>query len=302
LIYMDIQELKIFLKVAQLKNFTQASKELGYSQSNVSARIQQLEQEIGGPLFNRLGRSVSLTQYGEALIPYARKMIELNTEIENLLKSEESLVGTVKIGMCESLFAKIREKAFLNFHTRFPKVKLEFVVDATANLRTHIEKGILDLACIIDDPLDDVNWQRLYAKEIKTVLVAGASHPLSKLQEHRQLKPTDLSGYNFVLMEEDAPYIVHFNHIMAINHICLEHFIKLQNADSACRMSESGSFVSLLPYYTVSDSVEKGKINILNLKEVYIPQEIQIILHKDKIITPQVKGLAEELQKLLEKI
>lgn len=299
---MDIQELKIFLKVAQLKNFTQASKELGYSQSNVSVRVQQLEQEIGGPLFNRIGRSVSLTQYGEALVPYARKMIELSSEMENLLKSEASLVGTVKIGMCESLFAKIREEAFLNFHRRFPRVKLEFVVDATANLRARIEKDSLDLACLIDDPLDDMSWQRLYAKETTAVIIAGSGHPLSKLQEQRPLEPADLSGCNCVFMEEDAPYMLQFNHIMAINHVRLEHFMKLQNADSACRMAESGSFVSLLPYYTVADSVASGTIKILDLPEVKIPQEIQIILHKDKIITPQVKGLAEELQKQLEKI
>ena len=65
----EIRNLNTFLKIASLRNFTRAAKELGYSQSNVSAQIRQLEQEIGGPLFNRTGRSISLTQYGEALLP-----------------------------------------------------------------------------------------------------------------------------------------------------------------------------------------------------------------------------------------
>lgn len=72
---MEIRNLNTFLKVAALRNFTQASRELGYSQSNVSTQIQQLEREVGVPLFNRIGRSVSLTQYGEELLPYAQQIV-----------------------------------------------------------------------------------------------------------------------------------------------------------------------------------------------------------------------------------
>ena len=61
---MEIRNLNTFLQVASIKNFTQAGRNLGYSQSNISAQIQQLEQEVGAPLFNRIGRQVTLTQYG----------------------------------------------------------------------------------------------------------------------------------------------------------------------------------------------------------------------------------------------
>ncbi len=72
---MELRNLNTFLKVASLQNFTQASRELGYSQSNVSAQIKQLEQEMGAPLFDRIGRNVYLTSYGEALVPYARQIV-----------------------------------------------------------------------------------------------------------------------------------------------------------------------------------------------------------------------------------
>lgn len=72
---MEIRNLQTFLQVAGLQNITQASKELGYSQSNVSTQIQQLEKEVGAPLFNRMGRGVTLTQYGEELLPFARSIV-----------------------------------------------------------------------------------------------------------------------------------------------------------------------------------------------------------------------------------
>ena len=94
---MEIRNLNAFLKVAALKNFTQAARDLGYAQSNISAQIAQLEQELGVPLFNRIGRQVSLTQFGEELLPYAQELCSTAIKIENLHKSEEFLAGTVRI-------------------------------------------------------------------------------------------------------------------------------------------------------------------------------------------------------------
>ena len=84
---MEIRNLNTFLQVVSIKNFTQAAKILGYSQSNVSAQIQQLEREVGAPLFNRIGRQVTLTQHGEELIPYAQKIVATALLMENFLKS-----------------------------------------------------------------------------------------------------------------------------------------------------------------------------------------------------------------------
>ena len=60
---MEIRNLLTFIEVANLQNFTQASKVLGYSQSNISAQIRQLEEELGVVLFERMARGVHLTQY-----------------------------------------------------------------------------------------------------------------------------------------------------------------------------------------------------------------------------------------------
>ena len=83
---MEIRNLKTFLRVAALRNFTAAAKELGYSQANVSAQIKQLEEEVGAPLFDRIGRGVAPTQYAEALLPHARAIINSAAQMENLFK------------------------------------------------------------------------------------------------------------------------------------------------------------------------------------------------------------------------
>ena len=128
---MEIRNLKTFLKVATLKNFTSAAKELGYSQANVSAQIKQLEQELDAPLFNRIGRKVTLTQYAEDLLPYALDIVSTAVEMENLLHTSESLGGTIRVGMVESLFHAIGEDLIRAYHKRFPRVSMDIVVDGT---------------------------------------------------------------------------------------------------------------------------------------------------------------------------
>jgi DNA-binding transcriptional LysR family regulator len=188
---MEIRNLKTFLKVADLKNFTRAGVELGYSQTNVSAQIRQLEQGLGAPLFNRIGRHVTLTQYGEELLPYARRIVTAATEMDSFLKSDDSLGGTVRLGMAESLFDLAGEETVRAYHRRFPRVKLELTVDATAALEDGIRHGTLDTACLIDDPLPAPEWVCRYSREVPIVL---AANPANALCTCREVLPEDLVG------------------------------------------------------------------------------------------------------------
>lgn len=296
---MEIRNLNTFLKVASLQNFTQASKELGYSQSNVSAHIQQLESEIGMPLFNRIGRNVSLTQYGEELLPYAHRIVSTALQIDGLFKSDKALRGTIRIGMVESLFNLLMENTIINYHQHFPQVKIELSVDATETLKNNLKHDLLDAACVIDAPLSKAEWYCWYSYGIPIVVIANPSHPLSS---QSKITLQDLSGQDFVLMEELAPYSVHFQQIMANHSIEFHPFLKLQSADMARSLVERGNFLSVLPLYSVQDSVKQGKICILNIPELTQVQSIQMILHTNKVLTPQIQGFMEELREVFQKV
>lgn len=296
---MEIRNLNTFLKVAALQNFTQASRELGYSQSNVSAQIQQLEREVGAPLFNRIGRNVSLTQYGEEMLPYAHQIVSTALRMESFLRSEDALGGTIRIGMVESLFNLIMEDTLINYHHRFPRVKVEITVDATATLKNDLQYGLLDAACIIDDPLPKTEWHCWHMVNIPIVIVANPLHPLSSQLE---IKLEDLSGQDFILMEESAPYSVHFQRIMANNHIEFHPFLKLQSAEMARRMVEKDTFLSVLPLYAVQASIAHGRIHILNIPESNQTQSVQMVLHTNKVMTPQIEGFMEELREVLQRV
>ena len=101
---MELRNLNTFLRITQLGSFTKAAKELGYATSTITAQIQQLEEEIGTPLFERMGRKNVLTPAGQELIPYAQQMAQLSQQIEYLGDPKQREIrGTLRIGIVESI-------------------------------------------------------------------------------------------------------------------------------------------------------------------------------------------------------
>ena len=296
---MEIRNLKTFLKVATLKNFTSAAKELGYSQANVSAQIKQLEQELDAPLFNRIGRKVTLTQYAEELLPYALQIVSTAVEMENLAHTKESLGGTIRVGMVESLFHAVGEALIRNYHKEYPKVTMDIVVDATAVLKDRLRQDTLDLACLIDDPLPANEWQIFCAAHAKVVAVVNPSHPFAK---RNKIKPEDISGHELVMMEDSAPYSIGFTNAMAKKHLDTEPFLTMQSADTAAGMAEKDEIIAVIPYYTAAKAIREGRLCALDIAGFDLNQDIQAVLHRDKVPVPQLRGFADLFRKSIEKL
>ena len=294
---MEIRNLNAFLKVAALKNFTQAARDLGYAQSNISAQIAQLEQELGVPLFNRIGRQVTLTQFGEELLPYAQKLCSTAIEIENLHKSEESLGGTVRIGMTDSISELFPEDSFLAYHHRFPRVHLEIVLDTTARLLERLRNGELDAVCVITDPLPAAEWK--IWKEIQVPIVAVANPALS-ISKKKSVRLDELAAQKLVLMERDAPYSIRFEQELRQQHLIYNPLFRLQSAQTALRVVMRDAFVTVLPLYSVKEAAEQGQVTVLNVPQWNCLQSVQSVLHQSKVLTPQISGFLKELETALE--
>ncbi len=296
---MEIRNLKTFLKVATLKNFTSAASELGYSQANVSAQIKQLEQELDAPLFNRIGRRVTLTQYAEELLPYALKIVSTAVEMENLLRTEESLGGTIRVGMVESLFHAVGEDLIREYHRRFPRVSMDIVVDGTAVLKDRLRQDTLDLACIIDDPVPANEWQIFCSFPAKVAPVVNPGHPFASRQK---IRPEDISGRELVMMEETAPYSIGFMNAMAKSHLDTRPFLTLQSADTAADMAEKDEIIAVIPYYTAARAIREGRLCALEVEGFDLSQDIQAVLHRDKVPVPQLQGFADLFREKVEQL
>ena len=296
---MEIRQLNIFLQLAEVLNFSQAGRNLGYSQSNISTEIQQLEQEVGAPLFNRIGRQVTLTQYGEELLPYAHQIVSTAAKMENFLKSEQALGGTLRFGVVDSLFGFIVEPLLLQYHKRFPRVKLEYVMDTATNLKSRLEQGTLDVACIVDDPVSAAEWDCRHKVEVPIVIAANTEHPLV---QKKGLTLLELKDEKFVLMEDTVAYSAWFQKEMAERGIQLKTVAQMPSSVAACRVVVNGGFLSVFPQYNVRQSRYRDRRAVLDVVDFAQTQWVQTILHPNKILTPQVEGFLETFRTVIETV
>lgn len=287
---MELHQLRIFLEVASVRNFTKAAERLSYSQSNISAQIRQLEREMGQPLFNRIGRHVSLTQYGEQLLPHARELLYQAGAIEDMFRDDKEIAGTLRLGMVDSLCRVLLVSVMAMYHRRFPRMLVDLSVDSTDALMEQVRKDQLDFACVIHDPVSDPEWNSWDTAEMPVGIIASTDSPLA---QKKAVYLEDLAGASFVMMERGAPYSSYFQHMMLDRKIPFQTILTLQDPDMACRLVAAGGFLSVVPIPIAAGYVERKEIALLAVENFSFAQYAQILLHTNKNITPQIRGMME---------
>ena len=287
LLKMEIRHLISFLQVAMLKSFTKAGDSLGYSQANVSLQIRQLESELGVPLFDRIGKTAHLTQYGEMLVPYAQNIVSTTTTIDNMFREKENLAGNLRVGFVESLFECLFKDTLSIFHREFPRVTVEVIADSTTTLLKLLHSGQLDIVCMVNDDLRDQDLLYWDSIECDIVIVSNNDHPLTS---RLKLDPGDLDGQEFIMMEDSAPYVLTFNHWLRDEEIEIVPCIKVQIPFGAKQLLYNNNYLSVLPEFSVKKDILEGRITKLNVEGFAQTQHVQFLTHKSKVLTPQIEG------------
>ena len=100
---MELRTINTFLHIAELHSFSRAARELGYSQSAVSAQVAQLEAELETPLFDRVGKTVRLTDAGQTFLTYARSLLATAEQAKAALQPARQVSGTLRVALADSV-------------------------------------------------------------------------------------------------------------------------------------------------------------------------------------------------------
>lgn len=148
-VLLDIDQLRTFIAIAETGSFTKASEVVHKTQSAVSMQMKRLEERVGKPIFARDGRASRLTDEGERLLDYARRIVKLNIEAMASLASAE-LSGRVRLGVPDDYADRYLPEIMARFSATHPNVELTVVCDPSTDLIDRIDTGDLDLAIITD--------------------------------------------------------------------------------------------------------------------------------------------------------
>ncbi|MGO6721919.1 LysR family transcriptional regulator [Rhizobium ruizarguesonis] len=156
----DLEVLRTFSTGMELGNFAKAAERLGRSTSAVSAQLKKLEEQAGTPIFRKVGRGLALTDAGETMLGYARRLLELNDEAAAAVHSVE-LEGWVRLGLQEDFGETLLPDVLGRFARAHPKVRIEARVVRNAELLERVTSGKLDLALAWSDGTLTAHCERI---------------------------------------------------------------------------------------------------------------------------------------------
>ena len=199
---MEIRNLVTFLKVTELNSFSKAAEALDYSQSAVTVQIQQLERELGVRLFDRIGKNVSITQYGKNFISYARDIVSAVARAQVFASEETELTGMVQVGTLNSLMTASFSDIVPAFRQRFPHVMMRLHADMVASLKDKLLKTS-STSFTLDSQVLDPQFVKVFEAEEEVVVVTNRDNPLAARESVRL---AELVDHPFILMNRTNAY------------------------------------------------------------------------------------------------
>jgi DNA-binding transcriptional LysR family regulator len=178
---MELRQLEYFVAVAEEANFTRAAARVHISQSGVSAQIRQLERELGATLFDRSGRTATLTTAGALALEHARAALAAADAVQRSVDDVNDLIqGRLVVGMVTACTVTALFDALASFHAAHPGVEITLLEETSDQLTERVRAGTVDLALVgsAAEPPSDVEALPIVRERLVAAVPPG--HPLAR--------------------------------------------------------------------------------------------------------------------------
>jgi len=276
-----LRQLEIFIAVAETAQVTKASKKLFVTQSAVSMALAELENQLGGSLFDRHGRSLVLNARGRYLLPLGKDIVAQVSNIETIMSERnDKLSGQIKIAASSSVGNYILPYLIGAFKKAHPKVHVSMLVYNTKIVEGMITDGTVDIGFVEGDVGDsDDILARPWFKDELVVLTAPAD-PLAN-NEYFDLK-RDLPGSRWIMRERGSGTAALFKEKLKDHFDDVNIVMEMGHPESVKRAVESGVGVACLSALTICREVENGWLKSLKFDGLDMKRQLRIISRKGK--------------------
>ncbi len=245
---MELRQLRYFVAVAEHRHFTNAARDLGVAQPSISKQIRLLEEELGTPLFHRAPGGATLSAAGEALLPWARQVLDgVAAGVDEARQFGGLRRGRISVGATPSITTAILPRALARFRAEYPGIELRLHEAGSRDLVREIDSGLLDLALLIA-PVTARSLEAVPLIREELVLAVAAGHALAG---RRRVALTDLRDEPLVMFREG--YDLRATTIAAFAAIGCEPRFAVEGGemDGVLRLAETGVGVAIVPSMVV---------------------------------------------------
>jgi DNA-binding transcriptional LysR family regulator len=288
----DVHQLRSFVTVARLGNFTRAAERLHLSQPSLSLHVGQLERELRLRLFDRSTRSVALTRAGEDFLPTAERLLE---DFQSALTAVADLAarrrGRVAVAVLPSVAAELLPRAIAMLRGHHPDIGVALRDDVAEHIPARVRSGEVDFGLGAVDALDaDLAGAALIADQLIAVFSRSADTALPARTDWRAL-----ASYPFVAMSRDSSVRRLTDRAFARNGVTLEPAFEAKYLSTAIGIVANGLGVAALPSSVVSMVQQAG----LSHAEIHAPvmkRRIGIITRRGRSLSPAAQALVAALK------
>lgn len=262
-----IREFKTFIAVARDGTFTGAGRQLGLTQSAVSAQMRRLEDYVGVALFERTGKSAVLNAAGREMLPQAEELVAMAERLAGSAGAG-SVSGLVRVGAIASVQQDLLVEALADFRDTFPDVRVRAVPGVSLSLLGQVDAGEIDLAVLIRPPFalpPELAWRPLLREPV--ILAAPAGLPV---QSWRDL----LAGQPFIRYDRSSFGGRLVDMFLKKQRIAVREAVELDEMDAIANLVRRGLGVALLPRTRQFDA---DGLRVYELGEAGFPREIGLV-------------------------
>ncbi|MBJ9953051.1 MULTISPECIES: LysR family transcriptional regulator [unclassified Acinetobacter] len=274
---MTLKQLKAFLVLARTLNYANAANELCLSQSALSLSIKSLEDELGGKLFKRNTRRVDLTAEGNALIPFARKLLANWEDMERDVKQRFKLHrGTLNIASMPFATHAILPAVLNEFNKHHPNINFSIHDIPNEKIIEKVQEGIFELGiCFEPQHNDQLVFKPFFNEDFLALL--PKDHVLAK---HKAVTWHELCSYPFITLQK--PSII--RHVVeekcAQNDLILDLKIECHQISSLSHFVAFGMGVSAIPRH-FQNYIDKENNLLIEIEDSEVSLPVGVIYKKD---------------------
>ena len=256
---MELHQLRYFIAVADEGNFSRAAAKVRVAQPSLSQQIRKLEAEIGQPLFDRLPRSVVLTEAGRCLLDYARQILASIGDAQRCVDElKGKIAGDVAVGAIPTIAPYVLPELVVTFQKHYPDVTLHIVEDVTAGITRRIEAGELDVA-LASTCRPSPTLRRESIGNEPLLLLVPERHALAKktLAEF-----DDLKSQRFLLLHEMHCLSQQVHHLLESRRLHPEVALAGSQLSTIANMVAAGIGLSIVPQMMVKHHATPGCVSL----------------------------------------
>lgn len=279
------RQLETFLYSARLRSFNGAAMQLHTTQSAVSKRVAELEQQVESPLFLRGARGLQLTQAGRRLLPLAEEALALWTRIDHEFAAAESLRGNFRVGVTEFIALTWLTSLIQRVQQDHPDVTLEPVVDAGVHLFDRLQEQQLDV-CIMPGTFWGSGFTTVKVGQVEEIWVVSP-----RVQVPRALKPHEFADHPVIEESAGASKNRFYEEWRAQKGYRFGKVLHTNSTTLLRDLTVRGFGISQLSREYVGADLKAGRLRVVNTDK--LPPMVYSAVYRTETATPALRRIVE---------